>query len=55
MRTFTKLRELLTTHKELKQKLNKMEKKYDHQFKIVFDAIRQLIGPAPKSGKRIGF
>ena len=55
MRTFTKLRELLTTHKELKQKLNKMEKKYDNQFKIVFDAIRQLIGPAPKSGKRIGF
>lgn len=55
MRTFTKLRELLVTNKELRQKIEEMEKKYDHQFKIVFDAIRCLIEPAQKSGKRIGF
>lgn len=55
MRTFTKIRELLATHKELKQKLDEMEKKYDHQFKIVFDAIKCLIEPAQKSRKRIGF
>lgn len=55
MRTFTKLRELLATHKELKQKIDEMEKKYDHQFKIVFDVIKCLIEPAQKSGKRIGF
>jgi phage regulator Rha-like protein len=55
MRTFTKLRELLATHKELKQKIEGMEKKYDHQFKIVFDAIKRLIEPANKHGKRIGF
>jgi len=55
MRTFTKLKEMLATHKELRQKIEEMEKKYDHQFKIVFEAIRQLIEPAQKSGKRIGF
>ena len=55
MRTFTKIREMFATHKELKQKIEEMEKKYDHQFKIVFDAIRQLIEPAQKSRKRIGF
>lgn len=55
MRTFTKIREMLATHKELKQKIDKMEKKYDHQFKIVFDVIKCLIEPAQKSGKRIGF
>ena len=55
MRTFTKLKEMLATHKELRQKIEEMEKKYDHQFKIVFEAIMQLIEPAQKSGKRIGF
>ena len=55
MRTFTKIREMLATHKDLKHKIEKMEKKYDHQFKIVFDAIKRLIEPAQKSGKRIGF
>ena len=55
MRTFTKIREMLLTHKELKQKLEEMEKKYDYQFKIVFDAIKQLLEPTEKSKKRIGF
>jgi len=55
MRTFTKLREILATHKDLQKKIDEMEKKYDHQFKIVFDAIRQLLeAPEPKK-KKIGF
>ena len=55
MRTFTRIREMLLTHKELKHKIDEMEKKYDYQFKIVFDAIKQLIEPPPKTRKKIGF
>src|SRR4030043_1262329 len=56
MRTFTKLREMLMTHKDLKKKIEAMEEKYDYQFKIVFDAIKQLIEPPEKSKKKkIGF
>ena len=55
MRAFVKLREMLSTHKDLARKLADMEKKYDTQFKVVFDAIRQLMTPdVPKKGK-IGF
>ena len=55
MRAFVKLRELIATHKDLARKLVHMEKKYDSQFKVVFDAIRQLMSPSvPKKGK-IGF
>lgn len=45
MRAFVKLRELLNTHKELSRKLEELEKKYDAQFKSVFDAIRMLMTP----------
>ena len=55
MRAFVKLREMLATHKDLARKLNKMEKKYDSQFKVVFDAIRQLMTPPEPKRKRIGF
>ena len=55
MRTFTKLREMLLTHKDLQRKIEEMEKKYDYQFKVVFDAIKQLLEPAEKPKKRIGF
>ncbi len=55
MRTFTKLRNLLATHKELRMKIEEIEKKYDHQFKIVFDAIRQLMAPPEPTKKKIGF
>jgi len=56
MRTFTRLREMLLTHKDLQRKIDNMEKKYDHQFKIVFDAIKQLIThEEPKKKKPIGF
>jgi len=59
MRAFVALREILAAHKDLAQKLEEMEKKYDRQFKIVFDAIRQLISdPDNKQDKQkreIGF
>lgn len=43
MRTFTKLREMLATHKELREKIEKMEQKYDKRFKIVFEVIKKLL------------
>jgi len=55
MRTFVKLRELMATHKDLARKLADMEKKYDSQFKVVFDAIRSLMTPPKKPRKKIGF
>ncbi len=55
MRTFAKLRELISQHKDLARRLDNLEKKYDTQFKVVFDAIRQLMAtPEPKK-KKIGF
>ena len=57
MRTFVRLRRILASHAELARKLDALEKKYDAQFRVVFDAIRQLSSPPepepPK--KRIGF
>ncbi len=55
MRAFVKLREMMATHKDLAQKLDEMEKKYDAQFKIVFDAIRQLMTPSQIHRRKIGF
>ena len=56
MRTFVRLRELLNTHKELARKLAALERKYDAQFKVVFDAIRELMAPSPLPPRRqIGF
>ncbi len=55
MRTFVKLRRMISTHKDLARKLADLEKKYDSQFKVVFDALRNLISePEPKE-KKIGF
>lgn len=53
MRTFVKLRELLNTHKELARKLEELEKKYDAQFRSVFDAIRALMEGPGEEPKRI--
>jgi hypothetical protein len=57
VRAFVRLREILASHKDLAQKLDQLEKKYDAQFRVVFDAIRQLMAPPPESTKRrrIGF
>ena len=55
MRTFTKLREMIESSKELKKKIEEMEKKYDAQFKIVFEAIKQLVEPEVKPKRKVGF
>jgi phage regulator Rha-like protein len=55
MRAFVKLREMLAGNRELSEKLAQLEKKYDKQFKTVFDTIRQLMTPEPKSRRPIGF
>ncbi len=56
MRAFVRLRRLLFSHADLARKLEKLEKKYDAQFRVVFDAIRELMTPAELPDKsRIGF
>ena len=55
MRAFTQLRKMLSTHKDLKRKIESMEKKYDEQFQIVFEAIKQLLTEEEKPKKRIGY
>jgi hypothetical protein len=55
MRTFVRLRRLLASHAELQRRLDDLEKRYDKQFKVVFDAIRELMEPPEKPSKRIGF
>src|SRR3990172_3979647 len=55
MRTFGKLREMIATHKDLAKKLEKLEKKYDAQFRVVFDAIRELMIPPEENKRKIGF
>src|SRR5215831_7827142 len=55
MRAFVRLRELMATHKDLVRRLNEMEKKYDSQFRVVFEAIRQLMAPPEPRKRKIGF
>jgi len=55
VRAFVKLRQMLATNADLARKLAAMEKKYDAQFKVVFDAIRQLMSPPVKPKREIGF
>lgn len=56
VRTFVRLRQLLASHESLARKLEALERKYDAQFKVVFDAIRELMTPpAPKKRRPIGF
>lgn len=55
MRAFVQMRHLLESNKELAKKINGLEKKYDGQFKIVFDAIRNLIHQKQLPRERIGF
>ncbi len=55
MRTFVRLREMISSNKVLARQLAELEKKYDAQFRVVFEAIRELMAePTPKS-RRIGF
>lgn len=55
IRTFTKLRELLSENEQLRLKIEAMERSYDKQFKVVFDAIRQLLAEPSSEEKPIGF
>ena len=55
MRAFVQLRQMLSSHAELARKLEALEKKYDAQFKVVFDAIRELMTPPAAPKRRIGF
>jgi len=55
MRTFVKLRQILSSHAELARKLEELEKKYDSQFRVVFDAIRELMTPEPPGSRPVGF
>jgi hypothetical protein len=56
MRAFVRLRQMLMSHADLARKVETLEKRYDGQFKVVFDALRQLMQPPPAKAKRsIGF
>ena len=55
MRAFVRLRQMLASHEELARKLDALEKKYDAQFRVVFDAIRELMKPPARGERRIGF
>jgi len=55
MRAFVRLRQILATHEDLARKLEAVEKKYDAQFRVVFDAIRQLMAPPRAKRRQIGF
>jgi hypothetical protein len=56
MRAFLRLREILITHERLAARLETLERKYDGQFSLVFEAIRELMGPSPVAARRqIGF
>ncbi len=55
MRTFVRLRQMLSSHADLARKLEALEKKYDAQFRVVFDAIRRLMTPPEPKRRKIGF
>lgn len=55
MRTFTRLRQMISSHGDLRKKIEAMEEKYDGQFRVVFDAIKELLDIKSKPKKRIGF
>jgi hypothetical protein len=55
VRAFVQLRQMMQTNVELARKLAALEKKYDHQFGVVFDAIRELMSPEVQPARKIGF
>lgn len=55
VRAFMHLRQLLGTHTALARKVEALEKKYDARFRVVFQAVRQLMAPEPGAKKKIGF
>ena len=55
MRAFVKLRQMLASNTELSRRLDELESKYDKQFRVVFDAIRELMAGPARERKEIGF
>lgn len=55
VKTFVRLRQMVASNAVLARKIELLEKKYDAQFKVVFDAIRQLMAPPVKEKRQIGF
>ncbi len=55
MRTFVRLREMLASHADLARRLDELERKYDKQFAVVFDAIRQLMTPPQDDQREFGY
>lgn len=55
MRTFVRLRDMIASHKDLARRLDELERKYDSQFRVVFDAIWELMAPPASPRRRIGF
>jgi hypothetical protein len=55
MRAFVRLRGMVAHNEELARRLDRLEAKYDRQFKVVFDAIRELMAPPPAPRRKIGF
>ena len=55
MRAFVKLRKILSSNAELSRRLDELENKYDHNFKVVVDAIQTLMSPGPTKRKQVGF
>ncbi len=55
MRAFTRLRKMISSHEDLRKKIEAMEEKYDGQFRVVFEAIKELLDIKTKPGGKIGF
>ena len=55
MRTFARLRHILASHEYLARKLDDLEQKYDKQFRVIFEALRELMNPPVPPRKQIGF
>ena len=55
IRAFVRLRALLASHAELGKRVDDLEQKYDSHFRVVFDAIRQLMAPPPAPTRELGF
>ena len=55
MRAFAKIRQMISSHKDLQRKIDDMERKYDGQFKVVFDALKKLLNPPEQFPKVKGF
>jgi hypothetical protein len=55
MRAFVRLRQLLVSHADLARRLDELEKKYDQQFAVVFEAIRRLMNPPVAHPKELGY